>query len=386
LPVYLDHTASLKPWPAVVACLADQLERCYANPSSVHRLGHEAEESLDISRQKMADALGCRPEELVLTSGGSESINLAIKGFAAANPRLPKRIITSRGEHAAVRESCKYLGGQGYRIDEIPLCRDGTADLDALASALGQPAALISLIHVSNETGAVNPADEIVRLRDRLQPLAAIHLDAVQTFGKMPFHFMKSRCDLISGSGHKIGAPKGIGWLAVRRGIRLEPLIHGGGQQKGLRSGTENPPLAAALALAMSLSLEDFAGKTAHVRQLRQIFLDRLSESGIRYFVLSIDSGVPNILSAAFPELPGAVMAQALESRGIMVSTGAACSSRKLKSNPVLMAMGIPKDLTDCAIRISLASTDSEMEILEAAQAIIDICKQFGSTHGTSVI
>jgi cysteine desulfurase len=375
--IYLDHAASTLVWPAVVDRLANELARHYANPSSAHRLGHEALLHLAESKSILARIFGCLASEVVLTSGGTESSNMAIKGFCETHQRVGRRIITSRGEHAATKESCAYLRKQGYEIVDLPLVPDGTVDLAALADALREPATLISLIHVNNETGAVNPVDEIVRLRNRLQPTTAIHLDAVQTFGKLDFHFGASGVELVSGSGHKIGAPKGIGWLLVKQKTRLEPLIHGGGQQEGRRSGTESPPMAAAQALALSLACTDIPARTRQVAQLRRTYLEGLQAAGVSFQVLSPEQGVPNILSIAFPGLPSQAMMQAFEEKDIMVGTGSACSSRKAGVSPVLRAMGWPDPVASCAIRISLATTNTHDEMIHAAQATAAICQKY---------
>lgn len=351
------------------------LEQVYANPSSSHRLGQSAEKHLDQSKQQIAALLGCNKNELILTSGGSESINLAIKGYLGANPRQGRRVISSRGEHAATTQTLSFLSQQGYECEEIPLLPDGRADLDALAKTLVQPAALLSLIHVSNETGAVNDIAEIVRMRNRLQPDMAIHLDAVQTLGRQPLDFRKMGIDLLSGSGHKVGAPKGIGWLVSRQGIRLLPLIHGGGQQHNLRAGTENPPLAAALAQAIALTVQDSAQKESDVRILRERFLLGLRQEITEFHVLSPDQGVPQILVVSFPGLRGETLLHALEARDIFISTGAACSSRLKKSNRVLKDMGVPARLMDCAVRISLSPANTEAEIDETVRAISEICR-----------
>ncbi len=311
-----------------------------------------------------------------MTSGGTESINLAIKGFVSANPRLGKRIITSCGEHAATLETTRYLSQNGFQVDEIPLKSDGKIDLDALSNALKDPAALISLIHVSNESGAVNPISEIVRLRNQLQPTAAVHLDAVQSLGRQRVDFHQMGVDLLSGSGHKVGAPKGIGWLIVRRGIRLTPQIHGGGQQQGLRSGTENPPLAAALALAVELTSREFPLKTAKVESLNQLFIRKLDDAKINYRLISPSDAVPQILTIAFPGLRGETLLHALEDQSIYVSTGSACSSKKVKANLVLKAMGIADKIASCSIRISLAATNTEDEIRTTVQVITESCRR----------
>ena len=375
MPIYLDHAATTRIWPEVIAGLAADQEQTYANPSSVHRLGRSAEKHLEESLIRIGRTLSCHPGEILLTSGGSESINLAIKGFIQANPRLPARIISSRGEHAATSASLAYLQQQGVAIDELPLTSAGTVCLNTLAEALSRPAALISLIHVSNETGAINDADEIVRLRNKLCPSAAIHLDSVQAFGRLPVNFRQSGIELLSGSGHKIGAPKGVGWLLTREGIRLAPQIHGGGQQRGLRSGTENPPFAAALARALELSLADLAGQNRQVSILREVLLSGLTAAAIDYTILSPAEGVPNILMVAFAGLRGETMLHALGDKGIFVSTGAACSAKNKTANPVLLAMRVRADLAESAIRISLSAQNTIEEMHETARSIAGICR-----------
>lgn len=375
MPIYLDHSATARVWPEVISKLASDLEQFYANPASVHRLGQAAEKLLNDSRQQIAAVLGCHKNELILTSGGSESINLAIKGYIGGNPRQGSRIISSCGEHAATSETLNHLRQQGCQCEQIALGSDGRVDLVALAKALEQPAAMISLIHVSNETGAVNDIAEIVRLRNRLQPQTAIHLDAVQSLGRQPFCFQKIGVELLSGSGHKIGAPKGIGWLIVRQGVRLSAQIHGGGQQRGLRSGTENPPMAAALAKAMQLTAADAAGKEALVRHLRSRLLDGLTAGQVNFRVLSPDNGVPQILLIAFPGLRGETLLHALDAKGIIISTGAACSAKQKKANLVLQSMGIPDKIAECAVRVSLSANNTIEEIDQTAAAIGESCR-----------
>lgn len=375
MTIYLDHSATTRVWPEVIKGLTESLSLQYANPSSVHRLGQSANKLLNESKSQIAGLLGCQKNELTLTSGGSESINLAIKGYLAANPRQAKRIISSQGEHAATTESLSWLRQQGYEIEELALQPDGRVNLQLLAQALSRPAALITLIHVSNETGAVNDIAEIVRLRNVLQPETAIHLDAVQTLGRQPLNFEKFGVEMLSGSGHKIGAPKSIGWLMVKKGIRLLPQIHGGGQQHGLRSGTENPPLAAALALAVQLTCQDAESRETVVRSLRQQLLSELTAGKVDYQVLSPHNGVPQILLLAFPGLRGETLLHALEAKSIYISTGAACSSHNKKANRVLKSMGIPDKTADCAVRISLAAINTPDEIKATAQAIIESCR-----------
>lgn len=378
MAVYLDHTATTQPLPAVIRCLCDELKVHFANPASVHEAGRLAGQTLEEARSTIAGRLGCNPRELVLTSGGTESINMALKGILTRRSRQPRRLIISQGEHAAVRETAAWLEQQGITVERLPLTGRGTVDPDALIKALQRPASLISLIHVSNESGAVNPIDELAALRDRLQPDLPIHLDAVQTTGKLDFAFSGSGVDLMSGSGHKVGAPKGIGWLVKNSRARLDPLIHGGGQQNGQRSGTENPPLAAALATALDLSHQSFDEHNRHVRQLSGRFKQHIAGSGIRYRILSPDDAVPHILAISFPGLRGETLVNALSADHIYISSGSACSSRQSKGNPVLQAMGHGPETVRCAVRISFAATNTADDIDEAAKAMIAACRRYG--------
>jgi cysteine desulfurase len=380
LPIYLDYSASHPVYPQVRDEYLAFLDQCYANSASIHPLGREASRLIDQSRQQTARILDCQDDEIILTSGGSESINLAIKGYVEANPRLNKRIITSLGEHAATTETVSWLKKQGYDLVLLPLRPDGCVNLDAFAEALRQPAALISLIHVNNETGAVNPIERIVGLRNQLQSRTAIHIDGVQTIGRMPFSFKSAGVDMMSGSGHKVGAPKGIGWLLIRRGIHLAAQIHGGGQQRGLRSGTENPPLAGALAHALRLATEKLSEECVQVAELRSQLLSHLTTQNVNYQVLSPPNAVPHILMVAFPGLRGETLLHALSAKDIHVSTGAACSSKRKKDNPVLQAMGVPAELAGCAVRISLAAQNTSEEIYETASAISESCRRLIKT------
>lgn len=368
--IYLDHTATTRPAAAVLAHYAAQMDTLFANPASLHRLGLAAEKSLATSRQTLARLFQCRADEVILTSGGTESINTAIKGFVEHNPRLGQKIITTAGEHAATRETLAWLAGRGYLIHTVPLLANGQLDLADLANAIDDQTALITLLHVNNETGAVNPLHEVARLRNLLRPQAAIHVDAVQTPGKRPLAFCDWGIDLLSGSGHKFAAPKGIGWLIQRQGIRLAPLLHGGGQQKNRRSGTENAALAAALAQAAELASDKLAAGCDAVATLRDTLLTALQARQIDFRLLSPPDAVPHILNLAFPGLRGETMLHALESQEIYVSTGSACSSHKKGPSPVLLAMGVSRSVAECSIRISLAPGNSAAEMEATAEAI----------------
>ncbi len=363
--------------PAVLHRYTELLETCYANPASLHSLGLASEKILREASRQIRQSTGADASRLTMTSGGSESINLAIKGYLQANRRLPSRIITSAGEHAATREVLAFLEQQGYVIDRVALSRDGGVDLDRLAEALGQPAALLTLIHVSNETGAVNPIQPIVRLRNRLQPDLAIHLDSVQAFGKIPVRFDPSGIQMMSGSGHKLGAPKGSGWLLHRAKIRLTAQIHGGGQQNGLRGGTENPPLAAATALALQLSVETLTADEQKIRQLRQRFLDEIRRRSLPVQPLIPVEGVPQILAVTVPGLRAETLVQAMAARQVFISAGSACSSKKKRLvNEALQAAGLSAEQAMQTVRISFAGHNTDEEIMTAAKQLQNCLEQ----------
>ncbi len=372
--IYLDHAASTAPARSVLEKIQAELARDFANPASVHSAGLAAAARIKEQIRLMAGLLGCQEKELILTSGGSESINTVLKGVMLGQSQGQRRLIISQGEHSAVRESALWLEKQGVTVEYLPLAQDGNVDLAALALALEKPAALVSLIHVNNETGAVNPLAEIKSLRDRLQPRTLLHFDTVQTYGKIPFDFAASGVDFVSGSGHKLGAPKGVGWLIKSARAGLEPLIHGGGQQNGLRSGTQSQLLARMLALALGEGLGDLAGKSQKVKALSERLLAGLA--GLAYKVLSPAGSVPHILNIAFAGLRGETLVNALAAEGVYISAGSACSARRPQSR-ILPAMGHDAATVSQAVRISFSAHNTAAEIDLAAAAIRRALQQY---------
>lgn len=375
MSIYLDYTASAPVSKEISSIYGESLLIHFANPASMHRLGLEADKLLQESSKKIKRHLGGDKSQLIFTSGGSESINMALKGYIKANQRKPKRIIISQGEHSAVLNSAKFLESEGFELDMVALDQSGTVNLEDLQRALMQPASIMSIIHVSNETGAVNPIEKIAAMRNSLQPDLAIHVDAVQSTGKMPFNFQRLGIDMASGSGHKIGSPKGIGWLLKRKQIRLEPLIHGGGQQYNLRSGTENPPLAAALAAAMDAAITDIEQKILSVSKLKQLYIANLDKYDIRYKIVSPELGVPHILAISFPGINAETMLHALEGKEVYISAGSACSSRLRRKNHVLQAMSLRQEIADSTVRISFAAGTTAEDIEQAAMATFECYK-----------
>ncbi|NLW10850.1 MAG: cysteine desulfurase [Clostridiaceae bacterium] len=373
--IYLDHTATMIPERELLEYYVECALEYPANPASIHSAGFAARKAQASAINQLAKSFDCRPEELLITSGGSESINMAIKGALAANKRLGQRVLISEGEHSAVAETAKWLTSHGYIVETIGLSAEGIIDLKQLEQALKKPAAMLSLIYVNNETGAAAPVEEVVRLRNSLQPDMLIHVDGVQACGKLSWSFKRLGVDLFSGSGHKFGAPRGIGFLIHRYGIKIEPLIHGGGQQRGLRSGTENVPLVMTMARAAEIANNDLAQKTDYISGLKRQLLDRLTELGVSYMPLSPVNAVPGIVSLAVEGLRGETLLHALENNEIFVSTGSACSSKKREESAVLRAMKLPEDLIKGSIRISLSKSNTIEEIDTVAEAISQAVK-----------
>ncbi|MDD2456937.1 MAG: cysteine desulfurase family protein [Eubacteriales bacterium] len=375
--IYLDHSATTWPAEETIADYARDLGLYAANPASLHRLGQQAARLIRDSKTSLAHSLSCQPSEVILTSGGSESINMALKGTVAANPKRGRTIVTLAGEHAATRETVACLEKQGFIIRKVALRTDGQVDLDQLAAAIDDDTVLITVLLVNNETGVIQPLDQIVAIRNRKRPRAAIHVDGVQACGKIPVRFDQLGVELFSGSGHKFGAPKGVGFLLVKKGLSIQPLIHGGGQQSGLRGGTENAPLAASLARSLARSVSDLTRSSIHCQNLQDILLQELRRLGVAFARISPETAVPQILNLAFLGLRGETLQHALEQEDLFVSTGSACSSHKKGPSEVLLAMGVSRAVADCSIRISLSECNTTEEMVLAAGAIARACQKY---------
>jgi len=375
--IYLDHSATTWPSEETIAAYARDLGQCPANPASLHRLGQQAASLVQDSKASLVRSLGCRLDEVILTSGGSESINMALKGTVEANPKRGRTIVTLAGEHAATSETLSYLEKLGYIIRKVAIGPDGLADLAQLEAAIDDDTVLITVLLVNNETGVVQPLEQIVAIRDRLRPRAAIHVDGVQACGKIPVHFGQMGIELFSGSGHKFGAPKGIGFLLVKKGFSIQPLIHGGGQQGGLRGGTENAPFAATLARSLKRSISTLDSRFRQCQSLKDLLLAELKRLDVSFVRISPETAVPHILNVAFPGLRGETLQHALEQDDIYVSTGSACSSHKKGPSKVLLAMGVPLRTAECSIRISLSDSNTEEEMILAAGSIARACQKY---------
>ncbi|CAH0303485.1 cysteine desulfurase family protein [Microbacterium sp. Bi128] len=367
--IFLDAAATTPVRREVLEAMWPYLTGEFGNPSSHHSLGEAAAAALAGARAATARALGCRPGEVVFTSGGTEADNLAVKGIAlarrAADPRLD-RVAISAVEHSAVEESARYLERvHGFAVDVIPVDRFGQVSEEALAAVLQPGTALVSITYANKEVGTVQPIARLAALAHAHG--VPFHTDAVQAAGWLPLDTGALGVDALSISGHKLGAPKGSGALFVRGRVRLEPLVHGGGQERGRRSGTENVAGAVALATALALPREP----AGHVAALRDGFIDAVL-AGVPGALLTghPTERLPSVASFCFPGTSGESVLLELERQGIICSSGSACAAGSDAPSPVLLALGIEPEIAQTAVRFSFDSTVTAAQLQEAAAAV----------------
>ncbi len=359
--VYMDNNATTRVDPEVVEAMLPYFSESYGNPSSMHVLGAEAGKAVMEAREKVAELLNAHPEEIVFTSCGTESDNAAIRGMLEARPDK-RHFVTTRVEHPAVWNQLPYLRQKGYRVTELRVDGEGRLDLEELRSALTDDTALVSIMFANNETGVVFPIKEIGEIvKSRGIPF---HTDAVQAVGKVPVDLKELPVDLLTMSGHKIYAPKGIGVLYVRKGTRISPFMIGGHQERGRRGGTENVPYIVGLGKAAELVRENLAEEMARLKSLR----DKLEEGIVKTIPNVLVNGkgaprVPNTLSCCFEYVEGESLLLMLSDLGICASSGSACTSGSLEPSHVLRAMGVPYTAAHGSIRFSLGRFNTEEDV-----------------------
>ncbi len=371
--IYLDNSATTKPYDEVVDYIVEVSRKYYGNPSSLHNKGIEAENLIKKARFQIANVLKADSKEIVFTSGGTESNNMAILGYLRGNPRAGKHIITSEIEHPSVLEVFKQLSKEGYRVDYIPVDNHGIIKLEALKKVADKETGLFSFMLTNNEVGSIQPVSEINKIRKEVCPSAIIHIDAVQAFCKTQIYPAIMNIDLLSVSSHKIHGPKGIGALYIRKGIRVKPLLLGGGQETALRSGTENVPAICGFGLAAELISGKMEENNKKVSALRKYFVETIRENFKDAVINSSEDALPYIVNVSFPNLKSEVLLHHLEQKNIYVSTGSACSSHKSSNSHVLKAMGVPAGYIDGAIRFSFSSANTEEELKTTVEALKEI-------------
>ena len=374
MEAYFDNAATTKCSDAAKALMARVLCEDYGNPSSLHRKGMEGEAHLREAAARISKTLKSKPSEIVFTSGGTEANNLAIIGAAPATRRSGMHLVTTQVEHPAVANPMKFLEEQGFSVTYLEVDRDGRISLEQLEESLTPETILVSIMYVNNEIGAVEPIAEAGQIIKQRNPGVLFHVDAIQAYGKYKIYPQKLGIDFLSVSGHKIHGPKGIGFLYAREKTKLKPMLYGGGQQKGLRSGTENVPGIAALGQAAMEAYEDLAHKQEHLYQLKEAFVHGLAEEPWAHFNgRTGQDGAPHILSLSIDGVRSEVLLHALEDRQIYVSAGSACSSHKPAPSATLRAIQIPKEHLGSTIRISFCAENTLEEVEYCLSALKDI-------------
>ncbi len=375
--VYADNNATTRVDDEVLEEMLPYFKEFYGNPSSIHTFGRQVSSKMDLARERVATILGADTSEIVFTSCGTESNNYAIHCSLEAHPDK-KHVITTKVEHPAVLNVCKYFGKNGYEVTELGVDKDGMLDLDELRDSIKDNTAIVSIMHANNETGVIFPIEEIGKIVK--EKGALFHCDAVQAIGKIPVNLKNSHIDLLSMSGHKLHAPKGVGVLFIRKGVRIDPLIIGGHQEDNRRSGTENVPYIIGLGKACELAEGFVREEQTEVRRLR----DKL-EKGIKdqltHVVISGENSerLPNTSNVSFEYVEGEATLLMLDIEGIATSSGSACTTGSAEPSHVLQAMGIPPVTSRGTIRFSLSKFSTEDEIDYILEKLVPIIKRLQS-------
>ncbi|MDE7282656.1 MAG: cysteine desulfurase [Lachnospiraceae bacterium] len=374
MEVYLDNSATTRCFDEVAQLMMKISCEEYGNPSSMHHKGVEAERYLRYARETLAKILKVNEKEIFFTSGGTESDNIAIVGTAMANHRTGRHLITTQIEHPAVIQTMKYLEAQGFRVTYLPVDKQGKIRLEDLQEAICKETILVSIMHTNNEIGTIEPIAEAGELIKRTNPATVFHVDAVQGFGKFRIYPSRMNIDLLSVSAHKIHGPKGVGFIYINDKIKINPIIYGGGQQKGMRSGTENVPGIAALARAAEIMYSNLDADMNRLYELRDMFIQGVSQiDNVKVNGCMGDESAAHIVSLSVSGVRSEVLLHALEDRGIYVSAGSACSSNKPQPSATLKAIGIEKDLLHSTIRFSFSVFTTEEEIQYTIQTLREI-------------
>ena len=372
--VYLDNSATTKCLESVANIVAKVMCEDYGNPSSMHMKGVQAENYVKMARMVIAKNLKVNEKEIFFTSGGTESDNWAIIGAAMANHRAGNHLITTCIEHPAVLRTMEYLETQGFQVTYLPVDEFGRIRLQDLENALTPNTILVSIMHTNNEIGSLQPIAEAGNLIKRYNPNIVFHVDAVQGYGKFRIAPKKMGVDMMSVSGHKIHGPKGIGFLYINEKVKIKPISYGGGQQKGMRSGTDNVPGVAGLAKAVEEVYQSLEKDVEHLYAIKEYFINGLMQiPDVKINGYTGFDSAPHIVSVSIRSIRSEVMLHALEDRGIYVSAGSACSSHKATTSATLRAIGVEKDLLDSTIRFSFSIFTTREEIDYTLKVLYDI-------------
>lgn len=380
---YLDNGATTRPFDEVIDMMVKTMKEDYANPSSLHRKGFLAEQYISEAREIIAGSLKASKTEILFTSGGTEANNQAIFSAVETRKRYGNHIVTTSIEHPSVYQSTEKLRKDGIFVDYLPVNELGKIDEEIFKNTVREDTILLSMMLVNNEIGSMNEIERFSKLARKINPDILIHVDAIQGYGKLPINTKRLDVNFISVSGHKIHGPKGVGFLYVKAGTRLLPYIFGGGQQKNLRSGTENVPAVAGLGAAVKLIFENFDEKINHLYHLKKMMAEGILRefsdakiNGLRGDIAlseAVRETAPHILSVSFKNVKAEVLLHALEEREIYVSSGSACSSNHPSLSGTLKGIGVEKELLDCTIRFSFSLFTTEVMIEKTLAALKEL-------------
>ncbi len=381
MQIYLDNSATTQCSEAVKNIVVKVMTEDYGNPSSMHTKGVDAERYVKEAAAAVAKTLRCQEKEIVFTSGGTESNNLAILGSAMANRRAGKHIITTAIEHPSVKNAMRFLEQEGFEITWLPVNEDGEISLSDLEAAVREDTILVSVMMVNNEMGALEPVEAAGRIIHSRNPAAIFHVDAIQAYGKFRIVPKRMNIDLLSVSGHKIHGPKGVGFLYIKDRTKIRPISFGGDQQKGMRSGTVNAPGIAGLGAAAREIYENFETNTERMYELKAYFADRLRTlENVKLNGKTGSESAPHIVSASFLGVRSEVLLHALEDRGIYVSAGSACSSSHPSAAGTLAAIGLDRAHQESALRFSFSvhTTKEELDaVFEALEELLPMLRKY---------
>lgn len=386
--VYLDHSATTPVDPEVAELMMKYYTEKYGNPSSVHGFGREAKQALEAARRQVADLIGANSNEVIFTSGGTEADNLAILGTVEGLRNKGKHIITSCIEHHAVLDTCQYLGKDGYELTVIPVDKEGIISVEDVRKAIRPDTILISVMHANNEVGSIQPIAEIGKLAR--EHSIVFHVDAVQSLGKIPINVEEMNIDLLTVSAHKIYGPKGVGALYIRKGVRVLPIVHGGGQEKKRRSGTENTPGIIGFGKACELAGQRMADDAKHQAKLRDKLMNGILEriKDVQVNGPIGDKRLPNNVNVSIRYIEGESLLLSLDMLGIAASSGSACTSGSLDPSHVLLAMGLVHEIAHGSLRFTLGRQNTEEDIdyvLEQLPKIVERLRMMSPLYDQSI-
>lgn len=371
MDIYLDNSATTKPYKEVIDKMVYALSTDYANPSSLHRKGIEVEKNIKNIRQSIARTLGAKDKEIYFTSGGTEANNAIIRGVANLHKKRKNHIISTVIEHPSVLNTLKDLEEDGFEVTYLPVDTTGKIDIEAFKQAIKPSTCLVSIMHVNNEVGSIQPIQEIGKYLKSLNDKVYLHIDAVQSYSKINFKPSRYNIDFMSVSGHKFHGPKGIGFMYIKENNRLKPILTGGGQEIGIRSGTENTPGIYGLGEAVSIINKDLNSTIDKINSLKNLLKDEIERNIDDIKINSPEDGVCHILNVSFRGVKGEVLLHYLEQKGIYVSTGSACSSKK-KGSHVLNEMNLAPVEIEGTIRFSLSDLNTEEDIKSVIPVLVE--------------